>query len=265
MLAGTPAASAGLKAGDTIVAVDGHPVRSSHDLTDRLDRLPSQAAIRLDVIRGRGPERRRLNVELRTCSRPDSGEQVSRVPGAVFRRSARIAEAGARSLGPGALPDLRLRPLWPWLPRRHPRLHRSPAPCPRPPPPPPPRAPRFLRQLRVRPASRTATRRSRLSLERTCRGRRRCRSPHPPAAPSRRRPTAPARGARADRASRRRRSPRAARAPAREAGAAIRASSGASPGQLDAGALTGLAVALLGSAHDAQVDFARRLVSERRT
>ena len=80
MLAGTPAASAGLKAGDTIVAVDGHPVRSSHDLTDRLDRLPSQTTIRLDVIRGRGPERRRLTVELRTCSRPDSGEQAVRGP-----------------------------------------------------------------------------------------------------------------------------------------------------------------------------------------
>lgn len=80
VLAGTPAALAGLRAGDTIVAVDGQPVRSSHDLTDRLDRLPSQTAIRLDVVRGHGPERQRLLMELRTCSRPDTGEQAARGP-----------------------------------------------------------------------------------------------------------------------------------------------------------------------------------------
>ena len=78
VLAGTPAALAGLKAGDTIVAVDGQPIHSSHDLTDRLDRLPSQTAIHLDVVRGRGSQRQRLNMELRTTSRPDTGEQAAR-------------------------------------------------------------------------------------------------------------------------------------------------------------------------------------------
>ena len=82
VLAGTPAALAGLKAGDTVIAIDGRPVRSSHDLTDRLDRLPSQTGIRLEVVRGRGPERQRLTVQLRTCSRPDMEEQAVRSPAA---------------------------------------------------------------------------------------------------------------------------------------------------------------------------------------
>ncbi len=49
VVAGTPAALAGLQAGDAIVAVDGQPVRSPQDLTDWLDRLPAQSMIRLDV------------------------------------------------------------------------------------------------------------------------------------------------------------------------------------------------------------------------
>ena len=89
VLAGTPAAAAGLKAGDTIVAVNGQSVRSSHDLTDRLDRLPSHASIRLDVVRGHGPgpDQQRLTMELRTSSRPDTGEQVLHMPAPVVQVS----------------------------------------------------------------------------------------------------------------------------------------------------------------------------------
>ena len=45
VLAGTPAALGGLRAGDAIVGVDGQPVRSPPDLTDRLDRLPAQLMV----------------------------------------------------------------------------------------------------------------------------------------------------------------------------------------------------------------------------
>ena len=72
VLTGTPAALAGLSPGDKIVSLDGHPIHSSNDLTDRLDRLPSQTTVHLDVIRGRGVDIQRLRVELRTTSRPPS-------------------------------------------------------------------------------------------------------------------------------------------------------------------------------------------------
>ena len=66
----TPAAQSGLQAGDSIVALDGRPIRTPHDLTDRLDRLPARAMIRLEIVRGDGPQPRRLALALRTASRP---------------------------------------------------------------------------------------------------------------------------------------------------------------------------------------------------
>ncbi|QEH39023.1 Periplasmic serine endoprotease DegP precursor [Aquisphaera giovannonii] len=80
VLEGTPAALAGLRAGDLIVAIDGQPVRSPADVNDRLDRLPSQALVRLEVVRGRGEERRLIAMEMRTSSRPDAGPRQAAGP-----------------------------------------------------------------------------------------------------------------------------------------------------------------------------------------
>jgi S1-C subfamily serine protease len=81
VLSGTPAAKAGLRAGDAIVALDGLPIHSSPDLTDRLDRLPAQATIQIEVLRGPGPARRPLKVALQTTSRPESEQQAVASPG----------------------------------------------------------------------------------------------------------------------------------------------------------------------------------------
>ncbi len=66
VVADTPAERAGLKAGDRVVAIDGHPVRSPYDLTDRLDHTPADAEITLDLFRGPGPVR----LTFRTARRP---------------------------------------------------------------------------------------------------------------------------------------------------------------------------------------------------
>jgi hypothetical protein len=63
---GTPAANAGLKAGDCIVAFDQHIIVSAGDLTDRLDRTSANSDAVLEYVRG--THRRRLT--LRTGSRP---------------------------------------------------------------------------------------------------------------------------------------------------------------------------------------------------
>ncbi len=72
VLANTPADRAGLIAGDRVVAIDGHAVRSRHDFTDRLDRTPAEAELTLDVIRGTGPSRQRTRVSALTTKRPST-------------------------------------------------------------------------------------------------------------------------------------------------------------------------------------------------
>jgi len=80
VLAGTPAAAAGLQPGDSIVALDGWPIRSIHDLTDKLDRIPARTTILLSVIRGLGPGQQRISLTLRTASRPDPPQLASPAP-----------------------------------------------------------------------------------------------------------------------------------------------------------------------------------------
>jgi S1-C subfamily serine protease len=76
VLAGTPAAQAGLQIGDIVVAVNGELVRSASELTDRLDRLPAQVTIQLEVVRGSAPARQHLILSLQTTNRPDFGLQA---------------------------------------------------------------------------------------------------------------------------------------------------------------------------------------------
>ena len=72
VLAGTPAAAAGLRSGDLIVALDGQPIRSHHDLIDRLDRIPAGMRIKLIVVRDQDSRHSRTELPLKTASRPDS-------------------------------------------------------------------------------------------------------------------------------------------------------------------------------------------------
>ncbi len=80
VMRGSPAAQAGLRAGDTIIAVDSQPIRSPHDLTDRLDRLPAQSMIHLEIVRGRGPQSEQKTLALRTTSRTEAGAQAELPP-----------------------------------------------------------------------------------------------------------------------------------------------------------------------------------------
>jgi S1-C subfamily serine protease len=62
----SPASQVGLQAGDRIVALDGHPILSPGDLTDRLDRTLAGIEIILDLTRGPLHE----HCTVRTVSRP---------------------------------------------------------------------------------------------------------------------------------------------------------------------------------------------------
>lgn len=70
IVADTPAERAGLKAGDRVVAIDGRPVHTPYDLTDRLDLTPANAEVTLDLVRGDGPARRVQRLTFRADRRP---------------------------------------------------------------------------------------------------------------------------------------------------------------------------------------------------
>ena len=82
----TPAALAGLEAGDSIVELDGQPIRSFHDLTQQLDRILAGAEVRLNVLRSRGPKRQRMTFHVRTGSRDVAAQHASVSPAAPNAR-----------------------------------------------------------------------------------------------------------------------------------------------------------------------------------
>jgi serine protease Do len=93
VIPGTPAAEAGLRPGDRIVALDGQPIRSRNDLIDRLDRILARKSVVLAFVREGEPGSPRREVTVRMASRsaqPDPGPDAR--PGAL---------AGPRSTGAG--------------------------------------------------------------------------------------------------------------------------------------------------------------------
>ncbi|MFQ5619662.1 MAG: DegQ family serine endoprotease [Rhodospirillales bacterium] len=81
----SPAADAGLKAGDVVVAIDGRPVRNSADLRNRVGLVPVGEKIRLDLIRD--GKKRSVTVEVETVRRValPGDKTIPEFAGAVFR------------------------------------------------------------------------------------------------------------------------------------------------------------------------------------
>jgi S1-C subfamily serine protease len=72
----TPAARAGLREGDRVVAFEGHPIESPGDLTDWLDRTLAHTDATLDYLRGSKRDR----LTLRTARRPPPAHHVRVTP-----------------------------------------------------------------------------------------------------------------------------------------------------------------------------------------
>ncbi len=149
VLAGTPAAESGLRTGDRIVSVDGRPIQSAHDLTDRLDRIPARTTIQLGVIRGPAARRERLLLSLHTASRPtrrqlaqvapatpqpapaSTGTSAPTVPASVMAASAASPPASAATAVTGHSAPAKPAPLLNASPpETAPLVERSPPPVP---------------------------------------------------------------------------------------------------------------------------------------
>ncbi len=80
---GTPAARAGMKAGDIVVAFEGRPVTETRLLQRLITRAPMDRDIRLTVLRTAG--RKALPVRLVNMPRPVAGERIAAEFGFVLR------------------------------------------------------------------------------------------------------------------------------------------------------------------------------------
>jgi serine protease Do len=83
VMEGTPAARAGLKSGDIVVAFDDRPVTETRQLQRLIARGPVERDARLTVLRTEG--RRALNVRLAQMPRTVAGERVAAEYGFILR------------------------------------------------------------------------------------------------------------------------------------------------------------------------------------
>ena len=83
VMEGTPAARAGMKSGDIVVALDDRPVTESRQLQRLIARGPVERDARLTVLRAEG--RRSLTVRLAEMPRGVAGERVAAEYGFILR------------------------------------------------------------------------------------------------------------------------------------------------------------------------------------
>jgi S1-C subfamily serine protease len=97
VLEGTPAARAGVKSGDVVVAFEDHPVTETRVLQRMIAAAAAEHAARLTVLRPEG--RRQLAVRLAPMPREIAGDRVAAEFGFALRDTDRPGEvAGARPL-----------------------------------------------------------------------------------------------------------------------------------------------------------------------
>ena len=100
---GTPAARAGMKSGDIVVAFDDRPVTDTRQLQRFIARGPVERDARLTVLRAEG--RRPLTVRLVEMPRPVAGERVAAEYGFILREpDGPQPEIGGRRPGSGVSP-----------------------------------------------------------------------------------------------------------------------------------------------------------------
>jgi Do/DeqQ family serine protease len=89
VVAGSPAAQAGLRAGDVVTALNGRPVRGAAELRARLGVVPAGETV--DLRLQRGSESQSIKVRIGELERGQvaGGQAIGELPGAAFANAAR--------------------------------------------------------------------------------------------------------------------------------------------------------------------------------
>jgi serine protease Do len=98
VMADTPAARAGMHAGDIVVAFEGRPVTDTRLLQRLIARAPVDGDVRLTVLRREG--RRPLPVRLMAMPQAVAGERVAAEFGFVLQETQPATEQGVRATPP---------------------------------------------------------------------------------------------------------------------------------------------------------------------
>jgi len=78
---GSPAEKAGLKGGDVIISVNGHPVKNGNDLVNPIAQAPIGSKVKLTYIRDRSEKETAATVEDRTRVFPNAAGRLGDQPG----------------------------------------------------------------------------------------------------------------------------------------------------------------------------------------
>jgi serine protease Do len=103
--ANSPAAKAGIAAGDVITAVDGKPVKDARDLAKKIGALPPKTSVKLSVLHrgsektvtltlGEMPNAKEARADANT---PDGGADLGKL-GLTLAPAARVAGAGSEGV-----------------------------------------------------------------------------------------------------------------------------------------------------------------------
>lgn len=98
----SPAAEAGLKAGDVIVAIDDRPVRNASDLRNNIGLTPQGKTVAITIVRNGKKLNKNVTISAAKMDQVAGDETISELAGAIFAANTDNRGVSAKSVEPGS-------------------------------------------------------------------------------------------------------------------------------------------------------------------